>query len=173
MRVDEVVEKVDAKVDVKLVYDIDWLFSYIATRPIFILCPKELQPDMNRILISNQTELVHKINSNNYGKQQFIYLGQSAHHHCPPDDSHVFLHHHRHIILHRHRQSSTSANGIDQPLFSDITSSPSCCLIVGIIGHQQLPYRPVITSPSVGPSFINFPDSCQNTVSTHAPNFGV
>jgi len=25
MRVDEVVEKVDAKVDVKLVYDIDWI----------------------------------------------------------------------------------------------------------------------------------------------------
>ena len=67
MRVDEVVEKVDAKVGVKLVYSIDWS-SYIATRPIFILCPKELQPDTTRILVPNQTELVHKINSNNYGK---------------------------------------------------------------------------------------------------------
>ena len=63
MRVDEVV----TKVDVKVVYSID-SFSYIATRPIFILCPKELQPNTTRILIPNQTELVHKINSNNYGK---------------------------------------------------------------------------------------------------------
>ena len=68
MRVDEVVKKVDAKVDVKVVYSIDWLCSYIATRPIFILCPKELQPDTTRILVPNQTELIHKINSNNYGK---------------------------------------------------------------------------------------------------------
>ena len=52
MRVDEVVEKVDAKVDVKLVFDIDWLSSYIATRPIFILCPKELQQDTARIFSS-------------------------------------------------------------------------------------------------------------------------
>jgi len=161
MRVDEVV----TKVDVKVVYSID-SFSYIATRPIFILCPKELQPNTTRILIPNATELVHKINSNNYGKQQFIYLGQSAHQHCPPDDSHVFLHHHQHIILHRHRQSLTSAIGTDQPLFSNLTISPSFCLIIGIIGHRQLPYQPVFTSPSVDPSFINFPDSCQNTVST-------
>jgi len=28
MRVDEVVEKVDAKVDVKFVYDIDWIFLH-------------------------------------------------------------------------------------------------------------------------------------------------
>jgi len=68
MRVDEVVEKVDAKVDVKIVYDIDWLFFYIVTRPIFILCPKELQPDTTRILILNRIELVQKINSNNYRK---------------------------------------------------------------------------------------------------------
>ena len=27
MRVDEVVEKVDAKVDVKLVYNVDWIFT--------------------------------------------------------------------------------------------------------------------------------------------------
>jgi len=47
------------------------LSSYIATRLIFILCPKELQLDTTRILILNQTELVHK--NNNYGKQQFIY----------------------------------------------------------------------------------------------------
>ena len=135
MRVDEVIEKVDTKVDVKVVYSID-SFSYIATRPIFILCSKELQPDTTRILIPNQIELVQKINSNNYGKQQFIYPGQSAHQHCPPDNSHVFLHHHRHIILHRHRQSLTSAIGTDQPLFSDLTISPSCCLIIGIIGHR-------------------------------------
>jgi hypothetical protein len=37
MRVEEVVEKVDAKVDVKLVYDIDCLFYYITTGPIFTL----------------------------------------------------------------------------------------------------------------------------------------
>jgi len=73
MRVDEVVEKVDAKVDVKVVYIIDWMSSYIATRPIFIFCPKELQLGTTRILIPNQTELVYKINSNNYGEHQFIY----------------------------------------------------------------------------------------------------
>ena len=49
-----------------------------------ILCPKELQPDMTRILIPNQIELVQTINSNNYGKQQFIYPGWFAHHHCHP-----------------------------------------------------------------------------------------
>jgi hypothetical protein len=68
---DEVVEKVD----VKLVYDIDWLSPYIATRTIFILCPKVLQLDTTRILIPNQTELVHKINPNNYGMYQPIYFG--------------------------------------------------------------------------------------------------
>jgi hypothetical protein len=50
MRVDEVIEKLDAKVDVKVVYSIDWMISYIATRPTFILYPKELQPDTTRIL---------------------------------------------------------------------------------------------------------------------------
>jgi len=50
MRVDEVVKKADANVDVKLVYDIDCLFfSYITIRPIFILCPKKLQPYTTRI----------------------------------------------------------------------------------------------------------------------------
>jgi len=68
IRVDEVVEKVDAKVDVKLVFDVDWIVSYIAIRSIFILYPKESQPDTTRILIQNQTELIHKIKINNYGK---------------------------------------------------------------------------------------------------------
>ena len=44
---------------------IDWIDSYIATRPVFILCPKELQPDTTRILVPNETKLVYKINSNN------------------------------------------------------------------------------------------------------------
>ena len=67
MRIDKVIENVDAKVDVKVVYDMIGFF-YIATRSIFILYPKKLQPDTTRILIPNQTGLVRKTNSTNYGK---------------------------------------------------------------------------------------------------------
>jgi len=49
------------------------LSSYIAIKPIFILCPKELQSDTTRILIPNQTGLVRKTNSINYGTQQYIH----------------------------------------------------------------------------------------------------
>jgi len=61
---------------------------------------------------------------------------------------------------------STSAIGTDQLPFLDLTISSSCCLVIGTIGHQQLPYRPVITSLAADPSFINFFDSCPKTVST-------
>jgi len=51
MRVDEVNEKVDAKIDVKALYLIDWIVSYIATRSTFIPCLRELQSGTTRIII--------------------------------------------------------------------------------------------------------------------------
>jgi hypothetical protein len=53
MQDDEVVEKVDAWIDVKTLCLIDCIVYYIAIGFIFIPCPKELQPDTTRILIPN------------------------------------------------------------------------------------------------------------------------
>jgi len=166
MLVDEVVKKVDAKVDVKLVYDIDWLSSYIATRTIFILCPKELQLYTTRILIPNQTELVHKINSNKYGSNYLSILVIGM----PPLS---WSAHALHLFLHRHRQSLVISN--DRQLPPDLATSPSCCSIIDIIGYRQssLSARQ-ITSLTADSSLIDYPDLCPKKRCQHMPpNFGV
>ena len=67
MRVDEVVEKVDAGIDVKTCIWLIVYIHYIATGFIFIPCPNELQPDTTRTLIPYWTEFVYKTDSNIYG----------------------------------------------------------------------------------------------------------
>ena len=61
---------------------------YIATRSIFIPCPKELQPHMTRTLNLNKTGLLQKANSNKYGKLPPVYSStgfnydDTFHRHC-------------------------------------------------------------------------------------------
>ena len=137
--------KVDAKIDVKTLCMIDWIVAYIATRPVFILCPKELQPDTTKILIPNQIELVHKINSSNHGNNNLSILGDRHTTTAPPTiptssftiidiSSSIGIGNHQH-------QPSARIN-------HDLTIPPSCRFIISIISHRQLPCWPVITFAS-------------------------
>ena len=73
-----------------------------------------------------------------------------------------------------HLQSASptviSAISTDPSLFPDLTIFLSSRLFIGIINHRQIPQWSIITFPPVDPGFINFPDLCQNTLST---NMGV